>query len=132
MRKLIELSEEIDEVNYFLREWQRLKYSSDTKAQLLAEPELRFISRTLERLVNESQALEVPLLLHVDKYDQKKQPSGSTIELSECLRLVNKNGTQISYVGNHKGLLSLSRIAEMIARGSSIKLSESVPSQLMC
>lgn len=116
MRHILELEEQIDEVNYFLREWQFLKTHKDLPKAKLQEPEIRFIARTLERLIREAESLSVPIML---------QPDGHTrtaIELSECLKLTNKHGQKVAYVGNKHGLLSLSKIAEMVSHGGELVL----------
>ncbi len=139
MRQLIELHEEINEVNYFLREWQHLRTHPADSSSILAQPELRFISRTIEHLINEAQAIDRPLLLKVEKYEGRiattlkhkalvstvsTAPSSrhSVIELTEYLKTTNKKGDRISYVGNKHGLLSLSKLADMVANGSTLQL----------
>lgn len=138
MRQLIELHEEINEVNYFLREWQRLITHPADGSSILAQPELRFISRTIEHLINEAQAIDRPLVLRVERGEvpevilkdsalppgERSTPSspGSVIELTEYLKTTNKKGDRISYVGNKHGLLSLSKLADMVANGSTLQL----------
>ncbi len=116
MRKLLELREEIDEVNYFLREWQFIKSHKNVPRAILEEPELRFIARMIERLVDATQELDLSLAL-------KSKPSDhSGIELTQYMKLTNKRGEKISYVGNRHGLLSLSKVAEMVSRGGELTL----------
>lgn len=139
MRQLIELHEEINEVNYFLREWQRLRTHPTDNGSILAQPELRFISRTIEHLINEAQAIDRPLVLKVERSRKRTATSlkqnnplftesntapsrDSIIELTEYLKTTNKKGDRISYVGNKHGLLSLSKLADMVADGSTLEL----------
>ena len=124
MRKLAELSEEICEVNYFLKEWQRLKIHPEINGSILQQPELRFIARTIEHLINESQLLNSSLILKVEKLKnknvgtcQKKNLNESSIELTKYFKTVDHKGDRISYVGNRHGLLSVSKLSEMFAGG---------------
>jgi hypothetical protein len=134
MRKLVELREEVEEVNYFLGEWQRLKSKSSPDSKLLEKPELHFICRTLEHLINDAEILDIPLVLTVQVGKSTKDsqiPSqskqvmdvdGSSIAINQCLKLSNSKGQKISYVGNQNGLLSIARLAEMVASGSQLVL----------
>jgi hypothetical protein len=123
MRQLLELHEEINEVNFFLREWQNMKIHKDMVSTVLAEPEMRFISRTLERLIYDAQSFELPLILNINEPNTTAGPSGgSVIRLTECLKLKNVDGGIISYVGNSNGLLSIGRIAELVSRGGNLQL----------
>lgn len=119
MRRLLELSEEVDEVNYFLKEWQTLKAQKSSHKAVLEEPELRFISRNLERIIDEAQKLDSPLALKSNSSRVKH------IKLTKYLK-IKSNGKKISYVGNKDGLLSLNRIAEMVSSGGELSLSVSL------
>lgn len=125
IRQFVELCEEVDEINYFLKEWRRLKQMEKGKpAKVLEDPEMRFLTRTLERLIMQAQDLEMPLILSTSsELATSSSQNGSTtgIELTECLR-VSRSGKDTSYVGNSKGLLSLIHLADVVAGGGSIML----------
>lgn len=125
MRKFTELNEEISEVNYFLKEWIHLKQCSSSDRKALADPEMRFITRTIERLINEAEKLSLPLVLTVIPEDVPRNDTldnSTAIPLTECLRITNKTGDRTSYVGNKNGLLSLYRVATLVAHGGSLSL----------
>lgn len=134
MRRLIELHEQVDEVNYFLNEWQHLKQYKNSRAKALQGPEMRFIGRTLERLIHEAELLDMPLVLEIAARPQNdKSPHNNNtvhtpsprIILSSCIKFTSETGESISYVGNPQGMLSLSTIAEMVSCGSRLLLSNS-------
>lgn len=123
MRRLIELSEEIDEVNYFLNEWQHMRCYKNRRAKLLQGPEIRFITRTIERLITEAETLERPLLLAVNAREDASQ--ARHIPLTQCLKMTNGSGENVAFIGNTEGLLSLTKLAEMVSRGSRLVLAGS-------
>ena len=123
MRRLIELHEEVDEVNYFLNEWQHIRQYKNTRAQLLQGPEVRFITRTIQRLIIEAETLEIPLVLAVDAHEGTAP--ARHITLTQCLKMTNGSGENVAFVGNTEGLLSLTKLAEMVSRGSRLVLAGS-------
>lgn len=126
MRRLIELNEQIDEVNYFLNEWQHLKQYKNARAKSLQGPEVRFITRTIERLIHEAELLDIPLVLELKTATDAIEPSNSAehtqIPLTECYKMTNDYGENVAYVGNGQGLLSIAKVAEMVSRGSRLVL----------
>lgn len=123
MRALFDLNEELDEVNFFLKEWLRMKHSSAPERQCLAEPELRFIIRTLERLIRQAESIDKGIVLAAaTDRTEAELARDSGIPLTECVRVVNTDGSSAVYVGNAHGLLSIAHLASIIARGGQIKL----------
>lgn len=124
MRALVDLHEELDEVNFFLKEWLRMKHSTTQSRQCLAEPELRFIIRTLERLIHQAQSLDKGIVLasEVDATEVELVKSNAGIPLTECIRVTTSSGKAIAYVGNSHGLLSINHLAHIVAKGGQITL----------
>lgn len=140
MRQLVDLHEQIDEVNYFLREWQRLAQSDDPVAKIVQKPEIRFVSHAIERVIHQADTLEIPLVLRIgdqpvlgrqDRRPARKQhkpgfnwliPSSSTIQLTDYRKFTTDDGDRVSYVGNKNGLLSLKSLAETVARGGELQI----------
>ena len=140
MRKLVELHEQVDEVNYFLEEWLRLADADTPFAKHAKKPELLFVSRAIEHVIDDADSLAVPIELKVGtkpilgRHDRRtrSQPKGrvnwlipprTTIRLTDYQRLPSRNGDRLSYVGNKHGLLSLRSLAETIAHGGELRLS---------
>lgn len=140
MRQIVELHEQIDEVNYFLREWQRLAHSDEPIAKVVQQPEIRFVSHAIERVIREADNLEIPLVLKIgdqpvlgrqDRRPPRAQhkpgfnwliPSSSTIRLTDYRHFTTEKGDRVSYVGNKNGLLSLRCLAETVARGGELQI----------
>lgn len=123
MRMIIELTEEVEEVNYFLQEWRRLKQMDGAPISELAEPELKFLVRTLGRLIDQARVLDMPLILSDTTLGDTAESSHvSGIRLTEYLRVQNNDGEPVAYVGNDHGLLSIARLADMVAKGRRLKL----------
>lgn len=140
MRDRIALHEQIDEVNYFLREWQRLALSDDPIATILQQPEIRFVSHAIERVIQEAKIQDIPLVLKTGdepilaRQDRRPPrpmhkpaftwliPSSSTICLTDYRRFAGTDGKGVSYVGNQKGLMSLKSLAKTVASGGELRL----------
>ena len=132
MRDLIALHEQVDEVNYFLREWQRLATSDDPAAKIVKKPEIRFVSHSLRRVVHEASQMDIPLVLRTGEepvlVKQKRHdfrwmiPSSSTVNVTDYHRLTNEDGQTLSYVATHKGMLSLWTLAQTIAKGGELQI----------
>lgn len=126
MKKVIELTEEVDEVNYFLQEWRRLKHMEGAPLGALAEPELKFLVRTLGRLIDQARYLDMPLVLTDTTMGDNDDPAGEQglrgIHLTEYFHTQNNEGSTVAYVGNEQGLLSISRLADMVAKGRRLRL----------
>ncbi len=140
MRRIVDLHEEIDEVNYFLKEWQRLASEQQIDNAIIRKPEIKFVSHTLERVIDTAQILDVPVILQtgkrpvVAKKDRRPLhrptatthtwliPSSSKITLNKYKKLSTSDGKKLSYVGNDNGLLSLRTLANTIAHGGKLQL----------
>jgi hypothetical protein len=138
MRKIQELHEEIDEVNYFLREWQRLRYSDNPYDKIVRKPEILFVSHSLERVVSTAKSLQIPLVLKTGKepvlarraqrtlHPNHKPnfnfliPSQSIIRLTNFRKLKTKKGDTRSFVGDDRGLLTLRCLAETVYKGGEL------------
>lgn len=141
MRPLVDLHEEIDEVNYFLNEWQKLRSSPEKKEKIKAKPEFRFVAHAIERVVKQADDLEIPLVLKTgklpvvatkDRQIHKRAgrrnhfnwviPSKSTIRLTAFAKYATTNGYKLSFVGNENGLISLRTLSEVIASGGELQI----------
>ncbi|MDQ5886317.1 MAG: hypothetical protein QG628_714 [Patescibacteria group bacterium] len=141
MRKIQELHEEIDEVNYFLREWQRLLVSNDQTNKIIQKPEIRFVSHAIERVIQSAYNLDIPLVLKTGskpilaKRARKKSqhnsapnfnwyiPSCATIQLTNYRKLSTEKSGLLTFVGNEKGLMSLRNLAEAVSHGGELRIS---------
>lgn len=141
MRKIQELHEEVDEVNYFLREWQRLAKSTNPDNRIIQKPEIRFVAHAIERVIKSAESLEIPLELMVgtepvlaqrfQRISQKSHrsslnwliPSRTAIQLTYFRKLSTNKGNDLSFVGNEKGLMSLRLLAKTVAQGGELRIS---------
>ena len=140
MRKITELHEEIDEVNYFLKEWLRLQQTDTTRSSIVCKAELRFVAHSIERVLHEAKDLDLPVLLqtgsqpvlaspaHRFRQDRTSNssnwliPSKTTIPLTNFRKLNTKSGDRLSFIGNERGLLSLRSLAETISKGGELRI----------
>lgn len=140
MHKIIELYEQVDEVNYFLKEWQRLSNINDPTAKIVNKPEMHFIAHAIEHLIKQADSLEVPLTLQIGNeavlarqgrrhvaHKNKKHfnwliPSRSTIKLTDFKKFTNSSGRKTTYVGNKNGLMTLLSLSQTVARGGELRL----------
>lgn len=147
MRKVVELHEEIDEVNYFLKEWLRLQQSPDSSSRIIRKAEIRFVAHAIERVIKEADSLDIPVLLqtgsnpvlatpaHGFRHDRKSNssnwliPSKTTVPLTYFRRFKTKKGDRLAYIGNERGLLSLKSLAETISTGGELRLAGYQPGE---
>ena len=139
MKSVIELHEQIDEVNYFLREWQRLAHSHEPFAVAVRKPEIKFVSHALARVIHEAQKLNIPVLLKVGDapvvakrnkrriessglhVDNVFIPSRATVEVTDYIQQTT-NGKKVSYIGSKEGVFPMSTLAQTVAHGGELTL----------
>jgi hypothetical protein len=135
MREIVELHEQIDEVNYFVREWRSLAGLDTPNAKIFRKPEIRFVARALERVVQEANSLNIHVVLKVGEgmnHDAHTEAAHSNtwpqlkphsiIRLTDYQVLTDANGDKISYIGNKHALLSFGHFTDIIAGGGELSI----------
>lgn len=140
MRSLIDITEEVDEVNYFLKEWKKISDESSDYANALKKPEIHFVAHSLERVISETTKLNIDLELKIGNlpvvarqncksvlYHDKPSknlliPSNTSIHLTSYKKIKTKNGTKQSYIGNNKGVISLRTLANIVTNGGELRI----------
>jgi hypothetical protein len=129
MQRIAELHEQIDEVNYFVKEIQRLKLANRPEDEILQKPEVRFVSRALRHVIEDARQLHIQVILRPSP--QPQDPVGrSTVQheeapmpdipITEYHQVTTDNGDRLAYIGNRNSLLSLTYISEIIQDGGKL------------
>ncbi len=121
MKSLVELYEQVDEVNYFLQEWQLLSHSDEPFATAVRQPEIRFVSHAVERVIREAQAQNVPVILKLSdtpvvarhgkrsnaatshRVDNVLIPPHTAVEVLGCNRKRAIDGKRLTYIDSNHG-----------------------------
>ena len=134
MKSLVELYEQLDEVNYFLQEWQRLSHSAEPFAAAVRQPEIRFVSHAVVKVIREAHAHNMPVILQLSdkpviaRHGKRSQithrvdnvliPPHTSVEVLGCNQKRAADGKKLTYIESNHGLFTLIGLARAVAHGA--------------